>query len=210
MPSSSILALLLSFFLANNHHLSSHGLYIPRAIQSRAQPNSFTFSLSATPIEEDSSGVIKSILGISDAKSGNLDYVRRARSLVRRDRLAQWRAAVTHVEDEVRNNEDNYFLAAAFLPAILAFLLWGKISLFISGLIYEIGAVNMNTPAGMSFADNLLRPTIIGVVVPVIGITLATLVSTTVNVLRQRQVDLRAFINEEAGELRFLRRAIFG
>ena len=209
MPSSSssILALLLSFFLANNHHLLSHGLYIPRE-QSRVQPNSFQFSLSATPIEEDSSGDIKSILGISDAKSGNLDYVRRARSLVRRDRLAQWRAAVTHVEDEVRNNEDNYFLAAAFLPAILAFVLWGKISLFISGLIYEIGAVN--SPEGKLFADNLLRPTIIGVVVPVIGITLATLVSTTVNVLRQRQVDLRAFINEEAGELRFLRRAIFG
>lgn len=211
MPSSSssILVLLLSFFLANNHHLSSHGLYIPRAIQSRVQPSSFEkFSLSATPIEEESSGDIKSILGISDAKSGNLDYVRRARSLVRRDRLAQWRAAVTHVEDEVRNNEDNYFLAAAFLPAILAFVLWGKISLFISGLIYEIGAVN--SPEGKLFADNLLRPTIIGVVVPVIGITLATLVSTTVNVLRQRQVDLRAFINEEAGELRFLRRAIFG
>ena len=174
-------------------------------------PNSFMkSSLSATPIEEDSSGGdVKSILGISDAKSGNLDYVRRARSLVRRDRLAQWRAAVTHVEDEVRNNEDNYFLAAAFLPAILAFVLYGKISMIISGLIYEIG-VNMNTPEGKSFADNLLRPTIIGVVVPVISIALATLVSTTVNVLRQRQVDLRAFINEEAGELRFLRRAIFG
>jgi hypothetical protein len=63
---------------------------------------------------------------------------------------------------------------------------------------------------GKAFVDNLLRSTIIGVVVPVISIALATLVSTTVNVLRQRQVDLRAFINEEAGELRFLRRAIFG
>ena len=45
---------------------------------------------------------------------------------------------------------------------------------------------------------------------PVISIALATLVSTTVNTLRQRQVDLRAFINQEAGEIRFLRRAVFG
>ena len=49
-----------------------------------------------------------------------------------------------------------------------------------------------------------------GVVVPVISIALATLVSTTVNVLRQRQVDLRAYVNKEACELRLLRRAVFG
>lgn len=43
-----------------------------------------------------------------------------------------------------------------------------------------------------------------------ISIALATLVSTTVNVLRQRQVDLRSLVNKEACELRLLRRAVFG
>ena len=48
-------------------------------------------------------------------------------------------------------------------------------------------------------------------VVPVISIALATLTSTTVNVLRQRQVDIRSLINKEACDLRILRRAlIFG
>ena len=64
--------------------------------------------------------------------------------------------------------------------------------------------------AGAQFANNLLRPTITGVVVPVISIALATLVSTTVNVLRARQVDIRALVNKEACDLRLLRRAMFG
>lgn len=45
---------------------------------------------------------------------------------------------------------------------------------------------------------------------PVISIALATLVSTTVNVLRERQVNLRVLVNKESCELRLLRRAIFG
>ncbi|KAL7529611.1 hypothetical protein ACHAWF_003050 [Thalassiosira exigua] len=139
----------------------------------------------------------------------NVDEARRARSLVRRDRLAQWRAAVTEVEDAVRDQEDRYFLAYAFLPAVLAFLSWGKVSIFVS-IFFDTVGVNLNTPEATSFANNLLRPTIVGVVVPVIAVALGTLISTTVNVLRQRQVDLRAFINQEAGELRFLRRAVFG
>ncbi|KAL7443672.1 hypothetical protein ACHAXM_009330 [Skeletonema potamos] len=112
------------------------------------------------------------------------------------------------LEDEGRVNQDSYFLLAAFLPAFLAFGLWGKISVALALFVESVGVVD--SAEWMVFADTLLRPTIIGVVVPVISIALATLVSTTVNVLRQRQVDLRAFINEEAGEIRFLRRAIFG
>ena len=187
----------------HNHHLSSHGLLIPTKSPSR------TSLLRSSSIKEDSGGSdIKSIFGTTDSKSRNIDYERRARSLARRDRLAQWRAAVAQVEDEGRVSQDSYFLIAAFTPAILAFLLWGKISVGLSVFLSSVGVVN--SAEGIAFTDNLLRPTIIGVVVPVISIALATLVSTTVNVLRQRQVDLRAFINEEAGELRFLRRAVFG
>jgi len=142
--------------------------------------------------------------------SNKIEDRRRARSLARRDRLARWRAAASQVEDELRDRQDSYFLLAALLPGVFAFVLWGDISICLSKFLNVVGVVNLNSAEGTAFANNLLRPTIIGVVVPVISIALATLVSTTVNVLRQRQVDLRAFINQEAGELRFLRRAVFG
>ena len=211
LPSRPLLVLLISLLS------SSHGLLIPPALQPRVNKSpSRISSLSSTSITEDngsnkkqlSSSDVKTILGTGDSKSGNIDYERRARSLARRGRLAQWRAAVTQIEDETRSSQDSYFLIAAFLPAVLAFGLWGKISVGLALFVEAVGVVN--SAEGIVFADSLLRPTIIGVVVPVISIALATLVSTTVNVLRQRQVDLRAFINEEVGEIRFLRRAVFG
>eukprot|EP00986_Skeletonema_menzelii_P021392 scaffold34362_cov160-Skeletonema_menzelii.AAC.1 len=210
MPSRQLIVLLIPLLSKNNNQLSSHGLLITPALQTRLKKSpSRTSCLSSSSTKEDGGGSdIKSIFGTADSKSRNIDYERRARSLARRDRLAQWRAAVAQVEDEGRVSQDSYFLIAAFTPAILAFLLWGKISVGLSVFLSSVGVVN--SAEGIAFTDNLLRPTIIGVVVPVISIALATLVSTTVNVLRQRQVDLRAFINEEAGELRFLRRAVFG
>ena len=156
----------------------------------------------------DLGGKVIDLGKILDRDNDNIDDVRRARSLARRDRLAQWRATAAKVEDNVRDEQDNYFLLAAFLPAIIAFFTWGNISIGLAKFLNIVGVVN--SAEGNAFANNLLRPTIIGVVVPVISIALATLVSTTVNVLRQRQVDLRAFINQEVGELRFLRRAVFG
>mmetsp|Transcript_6769 Transcript_6769/g.9116 ORF Transcript_6769/g.9116 Transcript_6769/m.9116 type:complete len:387 (+) Transcript_6769:306-1466(+) len=80
---------------------------------------------------------------------------------------------------------------------------------FIAEFFLENGTIGRAVD-GNQFANNLLRPTITGVVVPVISIALATLVSTTVNVLRARQVDIRALINKEACDLRLLRRAVFG
>eukprot|EP00984_Skeletonema_dohrnii_P022362 scaffold11489_cov122-Skeletonema_dohrnii-CCMP3373.AAC.1 len=209
MSSRQLLILLIPVLSANNSGILSHGFLNPPALQSRLKSPSRRASwLSSSSSKEDSVNDIKSIFSAAESKSKNIDYERRARSLARRGRLAQWRAAVAQVEDEDRISQDSYFLIAAFLPAVFAFLLWGKISVGLSVFLSSFGVVN--SAEGIIFTDNLLRPTIIGVVVPVISIALATLVSTTVNVLRQRQVDLRAFINEEAGELRFLRRAIFG
>ena len=48
----------------------------------------------------------------------------------------------------------------------------------------------------------LLAPTINGLVVPAVALLYATLTSTTITTLRQRQVDVRRAINMEAGELR--------
>lgn len=163
----------------------------------------------AAPLEEDSNTPVTPVnTAIVDLDSNNIDDVRRARSLVRRDRLARWRAATAEVEDEVRDRQDNYFLAFAFVPMIIAFLSWENFSFGLSEFLDMYGSAK--AVDGNAFANNLLRPTITGVVVPVISIALATLISTTVNVLRQRQVDLRALVNKEACELRLLRRAVFG
>ena len=167
-----------------------------------------------SPLEEvdddDEALSIRSIIDIDSNNIGsdNIDDVRRARSLARRDRLQQTLAAAAEEEEEGRDTQDNFFLIAAFLPAIIAFVSWEGISFGLSEFLDMVGVVG--TKDGNYFSNNLLRPTITGVVVPVISIALATLVSTTVNVLRQRQVDLRAHVNKEACELRLLRRAVFG
>ena len=48
------------------------------------------------------------------------------------------------------------------------------------------------------------------VVLPTLSVALGTLLATTINVLRNRQVDIRAALNKEACELRLLRAALLG
>jgi Protein of unknown function (DUF4239) len=50
--------------------------------------------------------------------------------------------------------------------------------------------------------NKLLTPTVNGLVVPAVALLFATLTSTTITTLRQRQVEIRRAINMEAGELR--------
>ena len=111
--------------------------------------------------------------------------------------------------DESRSREDYLFLLLPFVPSILAYVFWEEISLSLATFIDVHGAVGRAVD-GNAFANSLIRPTITGVVVPVISIALATLLSNTVNILRDRQVQLRSLINKEACDLRLLRRAIFG
>lgn len=134
-----------------------------------------------------------------------VDNLRRLRRIV----LSRRQQEINEQEDEARERQDIYFLGLALVPCILAFVTWDEISLSLAQFIEEHGAYG-KTADGNQFAVNLLRPTITGIVVPVISIALATLVSTTINVLRNRQVELRALINKEACDLRLLRRAIFG
>uniref|UniRef100_A0A7S4JTW0 Transmembrane protein n=1 Tax=Odontella aurita TaxID=265563 RepID=A0A7S4JTW0_9STRA len=105
---------------------------------------------------------------------------------------------------ETEEKQDQFQFMLALLPSFLAFFAWENISLALANFLEACGDVS-----GL-FADNLLRPTITGVVVPVIAIALATLVSTTINVLRDREVQLRTLINKESCDLRLLRRAVFG
>jgi hypothetical protein len=115
----------------------------------------------------------------------------------------------TKEEDLIRDKQDQLFIVMATLPSVMAFVAWEDISHSMAVFLDNYGAIGRNVDGGQ-FTVTLLRPTITGVVVPVISIALATLVSTTINVLRARQVELRALINKEACELRLLRRAVFG
>lgn len=115
---------------------------------------------------------------------------------LRRVALARRRQAITEQEDEERDRRDKSFLALALIPCLVAFVSWEQLSLMVAKFTDVYGV--LGTEYGTEFANNLLRPTITGVVVPVASIAFATLLSTTVSVLRQRQVDLRVLLNKEA------------
>ncbi|KAL7532329.1 hypothetical protein ACHAXR_004564 [Thalassiosira sp. AJA248-18] len=127
---------------------------------------------------------------------------------LRREIIGRRRRRQNEKEDEIRDRQDYLFIITALVPCLLAFFSWDELSMTLAQWL-EHAAIGQSVD-GNRFASDLLRPTITGVVVPVISIALATLVSTTVNVLRARQVDLRALICKEACDLRLLRRAIFG
>jgi hypothetical protein len=113
---------------------------------------------------------------------------------------------------EITIEDDNYdknLLISFAIPPILAFLFWGQLSSLVAYLTDLMGFPGQNVD-GNAFANNLLRPTINGVVVPASGIGLGTLFATTVNVLWNRQLMLQTKINTEVCELRHLRRALFG
>lgn len=104
--------------------------------------------------------------------------------------------------------DQNLFIGL-LVPPILAFGLQDDIAKLVAFCIDNMG-FNGSTVDGNTFATNLIRPTVNGVVVPATSIGLGTLFATTVNVLWNRQLQMRAYINMEVGELRLLRRALLG
>ena len=57
---------------------------------------------------------------------------------------------------------------------------------------------------GGAYQARIIAPAINGVVIPAVALLLATLTSTTITTLRQRQLDVRRAINLEASEIRAL------
>jgi hypothetical protein len=106
-------------------------------------------------------------------------------------------------------DEDPLFLTVAAVPPIAAFALYGEVASAVRALIDNFGFVGNNVD-GNDFANTLLRPAINGVVVPTLAIAAGTLLATTINVLRERQVDIRSCINKEACTLRLLRESTIG
>lgn len=165
----------------------------------------------AAPVPQSNQNLIGSAntIGPVDEAVEVTPVLLRNELLLQRDDLATQRRAATELQDTVRDNQDKLFLLLASVPPLLAFIAWIPISQAVSIFFDMFGPVGRAVD-GNQFRTELLRPTIVGVVVPVISIALATLTSSTVNVLRARQVELRALVNKEACELRLLRRAVFG
>lgn len=105
------------------------------------------------------------------------------------------------------DDEKGVLLLALAVP-VTGNLVYGDVAKFVRNAVAE-GTIPIAVE-GTQFATELLRPTINGVLVPATAITLGTLLATTVNVLRQRQVDMRACATKEVCEIRLLRQAIFG
>ena len=146
-----------------------------------------------------------------DDDDGRRSYGDNNWNRIRQLEIASKFTALTELEER----QDQFFFVLAVLPSLLAFLLWKDIGLALSTFLETYGgdgggSVHASQDIDGRFASNLLRPTITGVVVPVIAIGLATLVSTTINVLRDREVQLRTLINKESCDLHLLRQAVFG
>ena len=61
---------------------------------------------------------------------------------------------------------------------------------------------------GGAYQINIITPAVNGIVVPAIALLFATLVSNTINTLRQRQLDIRTALNMEACEMRTLQSVV--
>jgi hypothetical protein len=63
---------------------------------------------------------------------------------------------------------------------------------------------------GGQYQAAILAPTINGVVLPTLSISLATLVAQTINALRQRENKIRTCLNNEISDMRTLQAAVEG
>jgi len=88
-------------------------------------------------------------------------------------------------------------------PFIAYFTFESSASVFELAIEY-LSNKNWYAVDGGQLQVQLLIPTINGIVVPGVSILFATLISITVSTLRQRQLDIRTALNEEANEIRVL------
>jgi len=87
---------------------------------------------------------------------------------------------------------------------IAAYFSYEGVALVADAVTELLSSNNFVEVDGGNFKAQVIAPAINGVVMPACAVTFATLLSITVSTLRQRQQDIRATINMEAGELRSL------
>jgi len=118
------------------------------------------------------------------------------------------------IDSNTPKNEDfSYFTEEilVYIPVvspILAFCTYGDTARIFALLIEFFHSMDINRnwiPVdGGAYQIKIITPAINGIVVPTISILFATLISSTVTALTQRQLDVRTNLNMEASELRVL------
>jgi len=109
---------------------------------------------------------------------------------------------------EIRDESRAFDIALACLPVAapaLAFFSYTEVASFARHAFDYLKFNNYESVDGGAYEITILTPTIIGIVVPSLSITYATLTAMTVNTLRQRQLEARIALNRELGDLQLLR-----
>ena len=97
----------------------------------------------------------------------------------------------------------NPVLIVPVITPFVAYMTYDDIARFFN-YVFDVIALERNwVPVdGGAYQARIIAPAINGIVVPAISILFATLTSKTVSSLRQRQIDIHAFLNTESGDLR--------
>jgi hypothetical protein len=85
---------------------------------------------------------------------------------------------------------------------IVSFFTFNQCAKIWSDMYDAISSNNWVAVDGGAYQARIIAPAINGIVMPAVALLFATLTSTTITTLRQRQTDIRNAINMEAGELR--------
>ena len=116
-----------------------------------------------------------------------------------------------NLEKTYRNNVSNSKSVAqaqlllAFVIPMLAYMTYDDVArLFALFIDYVDSSRNWVAVDGGTYQVQIITPAINGIVVPSVSILFATLISNTINTLRQRQLEIRTTLNMEAGDLRIL------
>jgi hypothetical protein len=93
--------------------------------------------------------------------------------------------------------------APAFIP-VMAYTLYDPTAAAFARTLDALANNNWVAVDGGTYQASIIAPAINGVVIPAIAILFANLIGTTITAMRQRQMDIRSALNQEASQLRIL------
>lgn len=101
-----------------------------------------------------------------------------------------------------RNGESLVVFGIPGITPFLAFFGFDHVAAAFHWIAEVLSTNNWVSVDGGTYQAKIIAPAINGVVIPSVALLLATLTSTTITTLRQRQLDVRKCINIEAAEIR--------
>ena len=91
-----------------------------------------------------------------------------------------------------------------FIMPVIAYFTYESTAKIFNGMVEIISSNNWVAVDGGQYQATIITPAINGLIVPSIALLFATLMSNTINTLRQRQLQIRTSLNMEANDLRML------